>query len=143
VVSQALVEEVDLAPSLLAAAGLEVPGYMQGVSLAPILGGDADPGVHKARVICHFNRSDDYLAGAVTERTHATMSFDGHHKLVVYHGHDLCELFDLEADPGEFDNLWDGAGAARRETLLRQHIEAIAATLSRGAEPYTGSAVDG
>ena len=36
VVSPALVEEVDLAPTLLEAAGLAVPPYMQGVSLAPI-----------------------------------------------------------------------------------------------------------
>ncbi len=136
VVSEALVEEVDLAPSLLAAAGLAVPAYMQGASLAPILRGEADPSIHKERVICHFNRSDDVLLGTVTERSHATMSFDGRHKLVVYHGHDLCELFDLEADPGEFDNLWEATAAERQETLMRHHLEAIAATLSRGPEPY-------
>ena len=139
-VSEALVEEVDIAPTLLEAAGLDVPRYMQGVSLVPILRGEADPGAHKEWVICHFNRSDDYLVGTVTERTHATMTFDGRHKLVVYHGHDLCELFDLDADPGEFDNLWDETGNERRETLMRAHLEAVAATLSHGREPYTGLA---
>ena len=29
------------------------------------------------------------------------------HKLVVYHGHGLGELYDLEQDPWEFENLWD------------------------------------
>ena len=140
VTSRALVEEVDLAPTLLEAAGLAVPPYMQGVSLAPILRGAADPGVHKERVICHFNRSDDDPAVPMAERTHATMTFDGRHKLVAYHGHDLYELFDLEADPGEFDNLWAEAGTEARERLMRGHVEAIAATLSHGREPYTDTA---
>ena len=32
---------------------------------------------------------------------------DDRYKLIVYHGHDIGELFDLENDPDEFDNLWD------------------------------------
>ena len=39
--------------------------------------------------------------------TYATMLRDRRHKLVVYHGTGAGELFDLEADPEEFDNLWD------------------------------------
>ena len=31
----------------------------------------------------------------------------GRYKLVVYHRDELGELFDLENDPHEFDNLWD------------------------------------
>ena len=28
------------------------------------------------------------------------------HKLVIYHGHGLGELFDMQKDPHEFNNLW-------------------------------------
>jgi arylsulfatase A-like enzyme len=39
--------------------------------------------------------------------TFATMYRTDRHKLVVYHGHNLGELYDLDEDPWEFDNLWD------------------------------------
>jgi hypothetical protein len=32
---------------------------------------------------------------------------DERYKLVMYHGIGLGELYDLDQDPGEFDNLWD------------------------------------
>jgi len=32
---------------------------------------------------------------------------DVRYKLVMYHGIGLGELYDLDQDPGEFDNLWD------------------------------------
>ena len=32
---------------------------------------------------------------------------DRRYKQVVYHGHGLGELYDLDEDPHEFDNLWD------------------------------------
>jgi hypothetical protein len=35
------------------------------------------------------------------------MLFDGRYKLVVYHGHAVGELYDLQEDPHEFRNLWD------------------------------------
>jgi hypothetical protein len=38
---------------------------------------------------------------------HATMVHDGRFKLVLYHGDDEGELFDLEEDPRESDNLYD------------------------------------
>jgi arylsulfatase A-like enzyme len=31
----------------------------------------------------------------------------GNYKLSIYHGKELGELYDLENDPEEFNNLWD------------------------------------
>ena len=131
--SDALVELVDVAPTLLAASGLDIPYYMQGKPLLDILTGEADPNIHKPCVVTEFN---DALGSARNSLpTHATMRFDGRYKSVVYHGLDLGEIYDLQNDPGEFDNLWH-APAARdlKCQLLHAHLDAVMATSSAGIE---------
>jgi arylsulfatase A-like enzyme len=103
--SGALVESIDIAPTLLEAAGIPVPWTMQGKSLDGILRGAAPADHHKDMVFCEFIDSMGKLY--TPDHTRATMTFDGRYKLVSYYGHNLFELFDLEEDPGEFDNLWD------------------------------------
>jgi hypothetical protein len=67
------------------------------------------------------------------------MVFDGRYKSVVYHGHGIGELYDLETDPGEFDNLWDSpAHASLNATLLARHLDAVMGTSGPGI-PRTGS----
>ena len=125
--SDALVELVDLAPTILDAAGLAIPEAMQGASLMPIATGAAPPDHHKDLVICDFNDSVGY--SPVPDRTQATMTFDGRYKLVLYHSHGLGELFDLQEDPGEFDNLFGRPEiAALQADLVLRHVNAWAAT---------------
>jgi arylsulfatase len=124
--SDALVELVDIAPTLLDAAGIEVPWAMQGRSLLPILEGRADPHTHKQHVVSEFKDS----IGGHPDHTHGSMVFDGRHKSVIYHGHPMGEIFDHAVDPGEFDNLWHDA--ALRADRLKTHLDALAATISAG-----------
>jgi arylsulfatase A-like enzyme len=114
--SDALVELMDIAPTLLDVCGLTQPGHMQGRSLWPLLQGSADPGFHKTHV-----RSEYFDAIQAPDHSRATMYRDERYKLVVYHGHGLGELYDLHADPGEFENLWDDPNSAelRHELLLK------------------------
>jgi arylsulfatase A-like enzyme len=106
--SDALVELTDMSATLLELAGLEPPAAMQGQSLMPILRGEASPEHHREFVRCeYFDALDPHFCTNEGDHTFATMYRDRQHKLVVYHGHDLGELFDLEADPWEFNNLWD------------------------------------
>lgn len=123
--SDALVELVDIAPTLLDAAGLALPHAMQGLSLLPILEGRTDPHVHKRHVVSEFR---DSIAGA--DHSHGSMVFDGRWKSVVYHGHQLGEIFDLDADPGEFDDLW--SDPAVRLDRLAYHLDALAGTIDGG-----------
>ena len=44
-------------------------------------------------------RSEYYDAVDMPDNTHATMYRDDRYKLVVYHGHDLGELYDMQVAP--------------------------------------------
>ena len=123
-VSDALVELVDIAPTLLEASGIEVPCSMQGKSLWPILTGQAEPSSHKQWVVSDFYDSCGYTE--VDDETQATMTFDGRYKMVIYHRHDLGELFDLHEDPGEFVDLWsDPAHQTLKLEVMHRHIDAV------------------
>ncbi len=109
----ALVEMVDLAPTLLEAAGLPAPSGVQGRSLVPLLLGERTE--HRRSVYSEFYDSNfryDPPPMATSVRTKR-------HKLTYYLGLDAGELYDLEKDPGEFHNLWsDPLARDAKETML-------------------------
>jgi arylsulfatase len=133
--SDALVELIDVAPTLLALAGLPIPAEMQGRSLLPILTGQASPHQHR-----DFVRSEYYDAVDLPHHSFATMYRDRRWKLVVYHGTGLGELYDLDGDPFEFQSLWDDpASLAVKADLLRRSFDASVAALDYGPQrvmPY-------
>ena len=119
-----LVELVDLAATLLEACGLEVPEGMQGRSLLPILRGDADPSVHRDYIYCEYYNAWTHY------RSYGTCMRTDDQKIVVYHGIDEGELYDLRKDPGEYQNLWrSDAHAGMRERLLKQAFDASVFTM--------------
>ncbi len=103
--SPALVELLDMTATILDLIGLPQPAYMQGKSLLPILKGEAPANHFRDFVRCeYFDALDPYFTGGTG--TFATMYRDTRYKLSIYHGHGLGELYDLVADPWEFNNLW-------------------------------------
>ena len=98
----ALVELRDLAPTVLELAGL--------------LTGELPADRHRDLVRSEYFRTLSPSDENGFEGSYATMIRNDRYKLVVYHGHEIGELFDLHKNPGEFDNLWNDP--AHRETRL-------------------------
>lgn len=123
----ALVELVDLAPTILEACGISVPDAMQGRSLMPIATGAAPPGHHKDFVVSEYN---DAIGGQPP--SHGTMVFDGRYKSCVYDAIDRAEIYDLLADPNETTDLFDSIDRELRARILLRHVQAYMRTSGAG-----------
>ena len=131
--SDALVELTDLPVTLMELTGLPVPDYVEGKSLVPILTGQAAPHRHR-----QFVRSEYHDAMPGPNASHGNMLVDERYKLVVYHGHEVGELYDLREDPDEFDNLWDSP--EHREvklSLMKRLFDALMLSTDPG-QPRVG-----
>lgn len=123
-----LVELIDLAPTLLEAAGVTPPpDRLQGRSLISQLTGQASSSRHRDSVFCEYYNSwthrDAYASMLRTETE----------KVVVYHGTGEGELYDLVADPDEFENLWDRPEASlRRSRLVERCFDASVFSMDPG-----------
>ncbi len=111
-----LVSLMDLGPTVLEAAGIPVPTYMEGRSLLPYLQDDTAD-IEPRRYV--FSE-DNYL---IMMRSQA-------HKLVYYIGQEEGELYDLVADPEELWNLW---GIAEHETTRQALLNELLAWMAGSA----------
>ncbi|WJH34959.1 sulfatase-like hydrolase/transferase [Paenibacillus sp. CC-CFT747] len=89
-----MVELIDLAPTLLEAAGLPVYPGMQGKSMLDLLSGRTE--VHREDVYCEAYETVKDFAG----RGYSLMVRSSSAKIVLYDGAGEGELYDLENDPG-------------------------------------------
>lgn len=103
---EGLVELVDLSATLLEIAGIAIPRHHQGQSLWPILLGNESGDTIRSSVRSeYFDALDPCFTGG--SGSFATMYRNDRYKLIIYHDHDLGELYDLEEDPWEFNDLWN------------------------------------
>jgi arylsulfatase A-like enzyme len=93
---------VDLLPTLLHAAGIPIPGGLDGEPL-PALGGQPPP--ERAVFALEAKESSKFAA----PRRYTAAVIRGRHKLITYRGYpgipERAELFDLENDPAELHDL--------------------------------------
>ena len=120
VVSEALVELIDLVPTFYDILDIDIPYYIQGKSLLPVLTGQSSAESHRAAV-----RSECYGALDFPDQTHATMYRDRQWKLVSYHQKNILELYDLENDPWEHHDLSEDSDyQVIKWDLMRKNFDA-------------------
>lgn len=116
---EAVVANIDIAPSLLAAAGLEAPADMEGADFLPLTRGEPTPWRRSFIYEYYWERNFPQ-----TPTVHAIR--EDRYKYIHCHGvWDIDELYDLREDPLETNNLIFSAehqevAAALRKALFDQ-----------------------
>ena len=116
--SAALAQSVDLAPTVLARAGVAAFNGIQGTSLLPLMAGDVEAILDELLIEEEGQRIYLGFAGRVRMRSLLT----ARHRLSVYDGVPWGELYDLGDDPQETVNLWDDAGAKKLRAELTERL---------------------
>jgi arylsulfatase len=97
--NDSLVQWMDIAPTILEAAGVAPPESFEAKSLWPILEGQAN----QIRTEAWSELARDHIQ---TGAEYMVMRRDERWKIVYYLGETYGELYDLQQDPGELRNLW-------------------------------------
>lgn len=103
---------VDYAPTFLAYCGLEIPPAMTGLNQEAVWNGDEAAGRGHVIVENRHQPTTLHLKTFISQR----------HKLTLYYNRDYGEIYDLENDPDELENLW--SDAALRAELTEQFLRA-------------------
>ncbi|ACT04222.1 sulfatase [Paenibacillus sp. JDR-2] len=113
VTSDAIQSLVDLAPTFLSLSGIPVPHAITGVDQSEVWRGTASAA--RDHAICEFRHEPTTI--------HQKTYVDQRYKITVYYNQTYGEIFDLQDDPSELNNLWDDpAYAALKSELLLKYI---------------------
>ena len=116
--SDALVQNIDFAPTLLDAAGVKPKAPMHGVSLLPLFA--KEPAPWDRDLYYHFYENPGFHGVA---RHYGVRT--ARYKLVYYYQNDEWELFDLVTDPADQVNLYGKKGYAAITEDLQQRLQTL------------------
>ena len=121
-----LIESIDLLPTLCEWAHINEPYHCQGRSLAPLISGNRRAYQPKESVFCENIIPEVFLKDHIRFQKHAGVAGVRHPdaKMVrtkrwkyVYYPDGWSELFDLEADPSELNNL---SSSSRHRSIIQE-----------------------
>ena len=122
-------DQIDIAPTLLDLAGVAAPPELPGASLLPVIGGGPAP----PRESLAWLRHPAFDVAAIRDGNWKWLRHEGAPRTAsggVGGGEPAEALFDLEADPGERQNLLEAEPARRRALALR--VKTARARFGRG-----------
>lgn len=125
----ALVQNIDYAPTYLDIAGIEKPEWMVGRSLTELFRNEGkEPEDWRNTLYYHYY---DYPAVHMVRRHDGV--FDGRYKLIHFYGEgkqkdkgndiDKWELYDLQEDPCEVNNIYGEEGTSEITKWLTEELE--------------------
>jgi arylsulfatase A-like enzyme len=114
-----LVQNLDFAQTFLDIAGLNAPGDMQGKSLKPLLKGNND----KWRDAIYYHYYE--YPGIHAVKRHYGVRTDRYKLIHFYFDVDEWELYDLETDPQEMNNLYGNSAYTGIQEDLHKRLEEL------------------
>lgn len=102
-----IINTIDLPRFILESVGITVPQGMQGFSIIDYLKGEGE-----------YLREGTVIESNITSKVYQMTYVNKSNKIVIYRDEDWGELYDLENDPDQYDNLWDKNKELRAKMLL-------------------------
>jgi len=118
ITSDQLVQNLDIAPTLLDLAGISIPEVMQGKSMIPLFDESANIAWRKA-IYYHF-----FEKGWGVD-SHYGIRTDRYKIIHFYDDSDQWEFFDLKEDPVEMINLIDNPRYAKTISDLKEQLHSL------------------
>ena len=118
-----LVQNIDYAATFLDMAGVAVPEDIQGVSLKPLLEGRKDVDLRDAIYYHYYEFPNEHMV-----KRHYGIRTDRYKLIHFYNDIDDWELYDLQTDPDEMNNIYNEASNATLIDELKVKLIALQET---------------
>ena len=116
-----MVQNIDYAPTFLEIAGAEIPEDIQGVSLLPLLKGE-NPKNWRKSLYYHYH---EYPAEHMVKRHYGVRTEDGWKLIHFYRDIDEWELYNLNEDPNELNNIYGKKGTEKITKKLKKELKKL------------------
>ena len=130
---QQIVANIDIGPTILAAAGLKSPQHMDGLSFLQLAAGEMKPADWRQNLLYEYYWEYNYPH---TPTTFALRT--QRYKFIQYHGvWDLDELYDLQNDPHEEHNLIFSEQHQQLITKMRADLHQVLVAADANQVPFS------
>ncbi len=119
-VNNDLVSNLDFAETFLDIAGAQVPSDMQGRSIVPVLKGNTPEDWRKAHYYHYYEHPSEHNV-----RRHYGITTHKYKLIHFYYDIDKWELYDLEKDPQELNNIYGDPSYESIQTDLHKQLEEL------------------
>ncbi|GAA4417445.1 sulfatase [Advenella faeciporci] len=116
--SNALTSTIDLAPTILNRAGVPLFNGIQGKDMAPVVIGQID----KLRDALLIEEEGQRVILGLNTRIRCRSLLTQQYRMTIYDTASWGELYDLEKDPNELNNLWNNKDMAGIRAMMMEKL---------------------